>query len=101
MALLQISVYVSATEVLEGVPIQEEVITIGAGSLTSNVISGPTTKNIPLRRVRFYADADCFVTWGDDPTALTNGTEGRFLGADNPEVWSVKAGQKVAVIERV
>ncbi len=98
---LQISVFTSAAEVLFGSPVQEEVVAIGAGSLQSNVITGSSTTAIPMLRVRFFCDADCFVTWGDNPTALTTGAAGRALGAENPEVFGVPAGQKIAVINRV
>ncbi len=98
---LQISVFENAEEVLFGEPIQEEVVAIGAGSLTSNPISGSTTAPVPVRRVRFVADADCFVHWGDNPTALTDGSAGRMLGAENPEVFGIPAGKVIAVINRV
>ena len=98
---LQISVFENAQEVLFGSPVQEEVVAIGAGSVQSNAISGSTTAPVPMLRVRLFADADCFVTWGDDPTALTTGVGGRAIGAENPEIFGIPAGQKIAVINRV
>lgn len=98
---LQISVFENAQEVLFGSPIQEEVVVIGAGSLQSNAVSGSTSAPVPIRRVRLFADADCFVTWGDNPIALTTGAGGRALGAENPEIFGIPAGQKIAVINRV
>ena len=53
------------------------------------------------RSIRLFALADCYVTWGSNPTALDDGTEGRILNAGNPEYFSIKAGDKIAVIERV
>ena len=98
MATLFIVVFQGAGSVAHGDPIQEEVVSIGAGSLTSNVITGSDRKR---RIVRMYADADCFVTWGETPTALTDGTDGRPLGSDNAEYFDVEAGHKIAVIQRI
>ncbi len=50
--------------------------------------------------MRLVADAECWVHWGNDVTALNDGTAGRMFGADNPEYFSIEAGQVVAVIER-
>jgi hypothetical protein len=98
MATLFISVYEAAGSTALDDPLQEEVVTVGAGSLRSNAISGPGNKK---RTVRLFTDADCFVTWGEDPTALTDGSEGRPMGAENPEYFSIQAGHKIAVIQRV
>lgn len=98
MATLQITVFEMAASTALGDPLQEEVVTVGAGSLSSNVIVGSGKKR---RTIRFYTDTDCFVTWGESPTAKTDGEAGRMLGADNPEYWNVQAGHKIAVIERV
>ena len=95
---LQISVFSDAKEVLFDAPLQEEVVAIGAGSLQSNAITGD---NREMRLVRLFCDADCFVTWGANPTATTDGTSGRALGAENPEVFGIFAGNKIAVINRV
>jgi len=98
MATLQITVFEVAGSTALGDPLQEEIVAVGAGSLTSNVIVGSGKRR---RTVRFYTDTDCWVTWGASPTAKTDGTAGRMLGADNPEYWNVEAGHKIAVIERV
>ena len=97
MANLQISVFSDAREVAFGVPLQEEIIVIGGTSLQSSVLTGSRTTH----RIRIYAEANCFVTWGLNPTALQDGTEGRFIGADNPEYFGIPASFKIAVIERV
>lgn len=98
MATLFFAVWDNANQTLLGEPLQEDTVAVGAGSLQSAAISG-TRKEI--RRVRLFTDADCFVTWGDNPTALQDGTAGMPLGAENPEVVGIEAGQLIAVIERV
>ena len=97
MATLFFRVWESAAEVALGDKIQEDVITIGSGSLQSAVISGTGRKR---RRVRLFADANCFVTWGENPTALNDGTEGMPMGSENPEYVDIESQHKIAVIER-
>ena len=101
MAKLFISVWGDATETLLGEPIQEAAVTFSGTSVQSAAITGPSGTRVVNRLVRLYADADCFVHWGSDPTALNDGTAGRALGADNPEVFGIVSGQRIAVIERV
>lgn len=96
MSTLQLTVFSSASQTAQGNVIQEEIVTYTATSVQSNVIDGLTLYRI----VRLYSDADCFVTWGSNPTALTNGTEGRYIGANNPEYFSIPSGEKIAVIQR-
>ena len=98
MATLYITVWEDAAEVALGQPTQEMTVPIGASSAQSAVIVGVKNRHL---RMRLMADGDCFVTWGDDPTALTDGTSGRPMGAENPEYFSINAGQKVAVIQRL
>lgn len=97
MATLYIAVFDGAAEVALGDP-QEMTVTIAAGSTQSAVAAGPVNRG---RRMRLFADADCYVTWGDNPTATNDGTSGRPLGAENPEYFAITTGQKVAVIERI
>lgn len=97
MATLFISVYRAAGSTALGTPSQEEVVAIGAGSLQSTAISGTRGDRV----VRLYADVDCFAHWGSNPTALTDGTAGRPLGADNPEYFRIPVGDIIAVIQRV
>lgn len=99
MATLFFGVWQDARETLIGEPIQEVAVTISGTSAQSAAIIGGVNK--AWRRVRIYADTDCFVHWGADPTALNDGTAGRPLGADNPETFDIESGQRVAVIERV
>ena len=77
-------VFSGAGEVALGDPVEEGTIDVSGGENKSSVISSDT--NVPNKRmrVRFFADDDMFVTWGDDPTAKNDGTEGRPLGAENP-----------------
>ena len=99
MATLFIGVWGDASQTLIGQPIQEMTVAIGAGSLQSAALTQGNNK--AQRRVRIMADTDCFVTWGEDPTALGDGTQGRPMGAENPEVFGIETGWRIAVIERV
>ncbi len=98
MAKLFIGVWIDARQTLIGKPIQEMAVAVGGSSTQSAAISGGNNK--AMRRVRLFTDTDCFVHWGDDPTALNDGTAGRPLGAENPETFDIESGQKVAVIAR-
>src|SRR3990170_158819 len=95
---LFITVWEDAAEVALGAPTQEMQVAIGAGSVQSAVITGTKNRHV---RMRLMADADCFVTWGDDPVATTDGTSGRPMAAENPEYFDINVGQKVAVIQRL
>ena len=99
MADIQFTVWASAGEVAQGPVLNEGVVTIGAGSLQSGAMD-PTAGNRG-RRVRLMSDADCWVTWGVNPTALDTGLGGRRLGSENPEYFDIPADQLIAVIERV
>ncbi len=97
MATLFFAVFEGAVEVASGDPVQEDVILITAGSLQSAVIVGTGRKR---QRVRILADTDCFATWGLNPTALGDGTDGRPLTAGSAEYFGIEAGHKIATIER-
>lgn len=98
MATLFIAVWGDATQTLVGNPVQEMTVSVGAGSLQSAVLIADNNK--VWRRVRLFTDADCFVTWGANPTAKNDGSDGRPLGAENPEVFTIESGLKIAVISR-
>lgn len=49
------------------------------------------------RMIRICADTDCYFRFGSAPTALTTDL---FLAAGTPEYWGVKAGDKIAVIQK-
>jgi len=97
MATLFYAVYEAAEQTALDVPLQEGKVTIGGTSLQSAVFTSDGRKR---RTVRLFADTDCFVTWGEDPTAVADGTGGRPFGAENPEYISVEAGHRLAVIQR-
>ena len=92
----QMSVFQDAVSTALGPVIQEEKITISGTSAQTSALPG-TKRN---RSVRIYSDTDCYVTWGENPTALTDGSEGRMVGANNPEYFSIPAGYKLAAIVR-
>ena len=98
MASLQYTVWRTASEVANGEVMNEGVVTIGVASAQSSVMHADYGNR--GCRVRLMADADCWVTWGEDPTALNDGTEGRMLGAENPEYFAILANEKIAVIQR-
>ena len=96
MAFLQLTVWDGAGEVAIGELHLEEIVTVGAGSLQSSVIPGSKRS----RRMRLFADVDCYVTWGLNPTAVADGANGRALAAESPEYFAIEAGHRVAVIAR-
>ena len=97
MATLGIQVFADAKEVLMDEPLQVMAVTISGSSSNSAAIIGSGKQ---IRHCRLFADADCYVLWGDDPTAV-DFSDSIPLGAENPEVIGIKAGQFIAVIERV
>ncbi len=98
MATLFAGVWNGAAETLVGEPIQEFAVTITGTS--AQTVALTSHSNEVLRQVRVFSDTDCFVTWGSDPTATNDGTSGRPLGAENPEVFGISSGAKLAVIAR-
>ncbi len=97
MATLFFAVFSGAAEVASGDPIQENKVDIGAGSTQSVALTGTGRKR---RRVRILADTNCFATWGSNPVAKDDGTDGRPLEAGSAEYFDIEAGHKIAVIER-
>ena len=98
MADLFYTVWDTAAEVANGPVKNENKVTIAATSTQSGLIEAAGGNR--SRRVRIYAGAKCFVTWGANPTAVNDGTAGRAMGADNPEYYEIQADHKIAVIER-
>lgn len=96
MANLQYTAFPDAGVVALGDPAAEAVVAIGAGSLQSAALPGSRISY----RVRVYPEADCYVTWGANPTAKADGTDGRMMGANNPEYFAIEGGHKIAVIQR-
>jgi len=101
MATLQYTVFFSATETGKGPVLNENVIAIGGASAQSPTVVDPTaTPANQSRCVRLSADANCWVTWGANPTALDTGLGGRMIGTGNPEYFDILANHKIAVITR-
>ena len=97
MATLFVTVWEHAEAVAVGGPLQEFQVNIAATSTTSTeIIPGSPRRR---RRIRLFADADCFVTWSATPVAVS--TASRPMGAENPEYFDIEAGFKIAVIERL
>ena len=96
MATLYCTVFIEAGSTAHGDPLQEFNVNV-IGTSTQSVALTASPGN-PVRVVRAYSDADCFITWGSDPTAASGSA--RPVGADNPEYWHIKAGDKIAVITR-
>jgi hypothetical protein len=99
MSNLYIAAFKDAKEVALGLPELEEKVVYTSPAVQSSVLP-VQTPGIDYR-VRIFSDADCFVTWGEDPTATIDGTSGRPIGANNPEYFSIKHGHKISVIERL
>lgn len=100
MATLQYTVFWGASETGKGPVLNEGIVTIAGTSDQSGVIdSGGGNQS---RSVRIAVDSNCWVTWGDDPTALNDGSEGRMMGTDvsTVEYFDIPAGHKIAVISR-
>lgn len=97
MAKLFVTVFPDATQTLLGTPTQYLSQDIGAGSLQTGAISGAARAT--SRRCRLFAEADCFIAIGANPT-VTDGTDGIPLGSENPEVLGIETGYKIAVIQR-
>jgi len=97
MATLFVCVFEGAAEVATGDPIQEITVNIGVASVQSASIIGTGRRR---RRVRLFADANCFVTWGSNPTAQNDGSDGRPLQAGSAEYFDIESGHLLATIER-
>jgi len=97
MAFLGVTVWRDANEVALGQPLQEFPVTIAAASTTSSVaiVGSGRQRN----RVRLAAQADCYVTWGESPTALQDGTDGRWMPRGMVEFHDIEADHYIAVIE--
>ncbi|MGB0971935.1 MAG: hypothetical protein ACPGVG_13385 [Mycobacterium sp.] len=100
MSTLHFAVWNDAREVAIGPPEQEGAITFTTPSAQGAVIVPGDSAKKTLKRVRVICDADAWVTWGENPTAVADGTEGRMMGAENPEYYGIQAGHRIAVIQR-
>ena len=92
MASLQFTVWEGAAETALGEVIQESEFTVTGTSAQGDVLT-PADKKI--RKVRVVSiGGDAWVTWGTNPTALNDGTEGRWVGQSNPEYFSIQSGNQ-------
>ncbi len=98
MSTLFFAVFAGAAEVARGDPLQEGSVDIGGASTASVALTGTGRKR---RRVRLFADVDCFATWGESPVAKNDGTDGRPLAASVAEYFDIEVGHQIAVIDRV
>jgi hypothetical protein len=97
MATLYVTVWEVATEVALGDPLQSFQVDIAATTTQSiETIVGSDRRK---RRIRVFPSADCFVEWGENPTATS--TASRPMGSENPEYFEIESGYKIAVIERL
>ena len=96
MATLGIQVFADAKEVLFDEPLQIMAVTVDGTPRQSSAVTGSRSQ---IRHCRLFTDTDCFVIWGENPTA-GDFTDSIPLGAENPEVIGVQAGHLIGVIER-
>ncbi len=99
MADLYYTVWDTAAEVALGPIKNENKVAIGGTSTQSGLIDSAGGNR--SRRVRLFADGNCFVTWGENPTATNDGAGGMPMGSENPEYVWIQADHKIAVIQRV
>ena len=95
MATLFCTVFRQSGSTAIGAPTFLAGVTIDSTSRQTTAIAGTRGH----RTVRIYPDADCFVTWGSNPT-VTGATDAFPMGADNPEYFLVPIGEKIAVLTR-
>lgn len=95
---LYINVWTDASQTALGDIEQSLVITTLSGA---NQQSAAVAQNgsLTTKRVRLFAEVDCFVTWSTGNPDATG--SGRIpLGASNPEYFTVPVGTKFAAITR-
>lgn len=97
MATLYFCVWEGAAAKATGDPVQEGTVTIAGTHNESATITGTGRK---VQTVRLFADTNCFVTWGSNPVAVNDGSDGRPMGSENPEYFNIEAGYKISVISR-
>lgn len=74
-------------------PAASQQIAVTAASAQSAAFGARTSA------VMLFADTDCFVVLGDNPTALDDGTH-MLLPANETRLLKVKGGEKLAAIRR-
>ena len=95
MANVNVTVFDGAASTPVGDP--EQYLTAVIGGANSSAVLGSNRKRWTAR---FYAESDCWLKWGANPTA-TGASDSVALGADNPEYFNVEAGHVVTAITRV
>ena len=101
MATLYYCVFNNAGATAQGPVLSEGVVSIAGTSTSSTSVMDPNAAVAnEARRVRLFTDTNCFVTWGDSPTAVNDGSAGRPMTAESWEYVEIPANQKLAVISR-
>lgn len=101
MSRANMCVFEGANQTALGDPLQEAGWdfdgTSGESPVVAVVGSGPRKRYL----VRFFADADCYVTWGlPVQDAQTDGTDGRPVAAETEEYFNLEVGHQFSVIAR-
>lgn len=97
---LHYAVFATSHETGKGPVLNENVVAVTAGALESDVMD--VNAGNKSRSVRITADTNCWVHWGENPTALSDGTAGRPMGPDisTDEYFDILANWKISVIQR-
>jgi hypothetical protein len=72
-------------------------VAIGTEDQSNAIVSNSTTQ---IKFVRCWADADCYIAWGADPTADAD-TGLPIGGGHGPEYLEMAVGDKISVIAKV
>lgn len=98
---LQFTVFYSSAESGKG-PVLNEGLQTVAGTSSQTGVMDPAG-GAQSRSVRLATTEKVWVTWGDDPTALQDGSDGRMMGPDisTVEYFDIPADSKIAVIARL
>ena len=97
MATLWMISYDNTMEVPFGPPHQKLSLTISGVAAQSAALTTPGSE-ARMMRVYLFADTDCHVLWGDNPTADTTDHP---LAAETWQYVGIPSGYKISVIERV
>jgi hypothetical protein len=99
VATLFYAAFVDAVSTALGGVVVEDTIAISGAAANSDPLPGVARERY---KVRIMCDVDAFVTWDNPPIlAKSDGTEGRPVGAENPEYFDIEAGMEISVIERI
>jgi len=99
VATLFYAAFVDAVSTALGRVVVEDTVAIAGTAANSASLPGTARERY---KVRIMCDVDAFVTWDNPPIAAkADGTEGRPMGAENPEYFDIEAGMEISVIERI